>query len=195
MPEWGLNLRLQGVTFGGDHDGRGKNSDEPVAAKDAGMGGFGLSLRYRPVPSFAFEGGVDIIGGTDFNGFERVEMPVSLNGLLYLNPRSRAQFYLTGGVHWSTATLTSQDPDPRFEPAKDGNGYSTEYKYFGGQGGIGLEFRVSRRFALNVDALAFIRKRTDDKADAQPEFVDPKTGNTTNTSAGGLFRGGLTFWW
>ena len=38
---------------------------------------------------------------------------------------------------------------------------SAEYDYFGGQGGVGLEFRISRRVALNIDAPAFIRHRTD----------------------------------
>jgi len=193
QPEWGLNLRLQGVGMGGGHNGRG---DGPKAHPDAGMGGFGLGLRYRPIPSFAVEGSIDILGGTDFNGFERVEMPMSLSGLLYLNPRSRAQFYLTGGVHWSNATLQSSDPDPRLSPSTDGTTFTTEYKYFGGQGGIGLEYRVSRRLALNLDALGFVRTRTDDAVETGPaEFNDPNTGRTTNTSGGALFRGGLTFWW
>ncbi len=193
--EWGLNLRLQGLSFGGDRNDR-RNESEPVAHRDAGMGGFGLALRYRPVPAFAFEAAFDIIGGTDFNGFDRVETPFSLNGLLYLNPRSRAQFYLTGGVHWSNATVQSENADPRLSPNPDNTNFSAEYKYFGGQGGIGLEFRVSRRLALNVDALAFIRKRTDDGAETGPaEFVDPNSGRTTNVSGGGNFRGGLTFWW
>ena len=38
---------------------------------DAGMGGFGMSFRYRPVPAFALDFGADLIGGIDFNGFER----------------------------------------------------------------------------------------------------------------------------
>lgn len=183
--EWGVNLRLSGVGFGGDEDGK---------SKDAGMGGFGLGLRYRPVPAFALEAGIDVLGGTDFNGFDRVELPLTLNGILYVNPRSRAQFYFTGGVHWSNATLKSDKPDPRLGPDPDSDGFSTEYSYFGGQGGIGLEFRISRRVALNVDALAFVRKRTDDEG-RLPEFTDPETGKTTNTSGGGLFRGGLTVWW
>ena len=70
---------------------------------------------------------------------------------------------------------------------------NTEYDYFGGHGGIGLEFRLSRRVALNIDALGFIRNRTDD--DPRPEFVDPETGRTTNTSGGGMFRGGISFYW
>ena len=183
--EWGLNLRLQGVGFGGDEDGK---------SKDAGMGGVGLSLRYRPVPAFALEAGVDVLGGTDYNGFERVELPVSLNGILYVNPRSRAQFYFTGGVHWSSATVSSDKPDPRLSPDPESDGFATEYSYFGGQGAIGLEFRVSRRVALNIDELAFVRARTNDEG-TPAEFTDPDTGKTTNTSGGGLFRGGLTFWW
>jgi hypothetical protein len=193
QPEWGLNLRLQGLSMGGDSD---RDNGGQVAHRDAGMGGFGLGLRYRPVPAFAVEGSFDILGGTDFNGFDRVETPFSLSGLLYLNPRSRAQFYLTGGVHWSSATVQSENADPRLSPNRDGSNFSAEYKYFGGQGGIGLEFRVSRRFALNLDALAFVRHRTDDAAETGPaEFTDPNTGRSTNTSGGGLFRGGLTFWW
>ncbi|MDC3981267.1 outer membrane beta-barrel protein [Polyangium jinanense] len=194
QPEWGLNLRLQGVAMGSDNDRH--DNGEQGAHPDAGMGGFGLGLRYRPVPAFAVEGSFDIIGGTDYNGFDRVETPFTLSGLLYVNPRSRAQFYLTGGVHWSSATVQSENADPRLSPNPEGTNFSTEYSYFGGQGGIGLEFRVSRRLALNIDAIAFIRKRTDDNAASGPaEFIDPNTGRTTNTSGGGLFRGGLTFWW
>jgi len=43
--------------------------------------------------------------------------------------------------------------------------------------------------------VGFIRGRTDDAARYDPEFVDPDTGRTTNTSGGGLFRGGITFYW
>ncbi|HVK66682.1 MAG TPA: outer membrane beta-barrel protein [Polyangium sp.] len=195
QPEWGLNLRLQGLSIGGGGSHR-RDNGEPSAHPDAGMGGFGLGLRYRPVPAFAIEGSFDILGGTDYNGFDRVETPFSLNGILYVNPRSRAQFYLTGGVHWSSATVQSENADPRLSPTRDGNNFSAEYSYFGGQGGIGLEFRVSRRLALNLDALAFVRHRTDDNAETGPaEFIDSNSGRTTNTSGGGLFRGGLTFWW
>jgi len=181
-PEWGVNLRLEGVTLG-KHRG---------AAEDAGMGGLGVSLRYRPVPGFAFDVGVDVLGGTDYNGYERTEVPLSLNGILYVNPRSRVQFYFMGGLHASHAevnvptTLTVDgESSESLQP--------TEYDYFGGQGGVGLEFRVSRRVALNIDALAFIRNRTDDGG--TPEFTDPETGRTTDTSGGGLFRGGITFYW
>lgn len=188
QPEWGLNLRLEGIALGGREKG---------AAEDAGMGGVGLSLRYRPVPSFAFDVGVDVVDGVDYNGDERSEVPFSLSGMLFLNPRSRAQVYLMGGLHMShaqvekTTWVASENPeDPPMASVA-----SREYDYFGGQGGIGLEFRLSRRVALNLDALVFIRNRTDDFAESEPEFVDLDTGRTTNTSGGGLFRGGLSFYW
>lgn len=176
-------------------------------AKDAGMGGFGISLRYRPFARFALDAGFDIIGGTDFNGFERVEMPFSLNGIFYLNPRSRSQFYLMGGVNWSRATVRSDEPSPLLTQDRNGTDFSADYKYFGGQLGIGLEFRLSKRLAFNVDVLGFVRKRSDidddhhmkdgkdGSSDELPEFINPETGQTTNTSGGGLFRGGLTLWW
>jgi hypothetical protein len=158
------------------------------------MGGLGISLRYRPVPAFAFDLGADVLGGIDYNGYERTEVPLSLSGILFVNPRSRVQFYFMGGLHISHAetqlpddTIMVSDGEDTAYLAPEG-----EYDYFGGQGGIGLEFRISRRVALNIDALAFIRNRTDDGT--VPEFRDPETGRTTDTSGGGLFRGGLSFY-
>ncbi|HRI68590.1 MAG TPA: hypothetical protein PK156_30390 [Polyangium sp.] len=199
--EWGLNARLQGIGFGGD----GTSSVAP--SRDAGMGGFGVSLRYRPWARFAFDAGFDIVGGTDFNGFERVETPFSLNGMWYFNPRSRSQFYVIGGVNWSRASVTSDTPSSLLA-ANNSGGYSADYKYFGGQLGIGLEFRLSKRLSFNVDVLGFMRSRTDIDDDGDhhgqhatsdtqkmPEYYDPASGQTTNKSGGGLFRGGLTLWW
>lgn len=177
---WGLNLRVQGAAMG---DG---------ANNDAAMGGLGLSLRYRPVPVFGFDLGVDVIGGKDYNGFERIETPVSLNAMIFVNPRSRVQFYLMGGAHLSHAEVRSDYRSPLLAQRGDGT-WGAEYDYFGGQGGAGLEFRLGRRVGLAFDALGFIRKRTDDGP--RPEFIDASTGKTTNTSGGVLFRGGLNFWW
>jgi len=178
--EWGLNFRVEGISLG-RQDG---------AAENAGMGGVGLSLRYRPVPAFAFDVGVDLVGGVDFNGNERTEAPLSLSGILFVNPRSRVQFYFTGGLHVSHANVNLREDSPLLD---EGATSHMEYDYFGGQGGIGLEFRLSRRVALNIDALGFIRGRTDDGT--VPEFRDAATGRTTDTSGGGLFRGGLSLYW
>jgi hypothetical protein len=162
------------------------------AAFSAGMGGVGMSLRYRPVPAFALDFGVDVLAGNDYNGFERTEVPVSMNGMLYLNPRSRVQVYLQGGMHISRAEVRSDMPSPLLN-AVDGSQYGATYTYFGGQGGGGFEFRLSRRIGLNLDAMGFIRKRIGEIN--QPEFYDPATGRTTNTSGGAVIRGGLTLWW
>lgn len=180
--EWGVNFRVEGISLG--HSG---------AVEGAGMYGAGLSLRYRPVPAFAFDAGIDILGGTDYNGFDRRETPFSLSGMLFVNPRSRVQFYFMGGINFSHAKATSNEASPLLKADRNEDGFSAEYNYFGGQGGAGLEFRLSRRVALNIDALGFIRHRTNDSE--LPEFIEPETGKTTKNSAGGIFRGGLTFWW
>ncbi|WP_437976015.1 outer membrane beta-barrel protein [Sorangium sp. So ce295] len=178
---WGINLRMEGVMLGREHGG----------AEDAGMGGVGISLRYRPVPAFAIDAGADFLAGTDYNGDQRTEVPLSLSGMLFVNPRSRTQFYFMGGLNIAHAEVDRSSS----EAAAGGAEFApdTEYDYFGAHGGIGLEFRLSPRIALNVDALGFVRSRTDDGL--VPEFTDPDTGRTTNTSGGGLFRGGLSIYW
>jgi hypothetical protein len=175
-PEWGINLHFEGAAFG-----------HAAGVGSAGMGGGGLGIRYRPVPSFALESDLDFVGGRDYNGFRRDEESSTFNGLLFLNPRSRAQIYLLAGFGWSWAHAT----DDILGSQAYGQGF--DYTYFGGQGGIGLEFRASKHFAINADARAFIRTRTDDQASFSPEFTNA-SGQTTNTSAGALFTGGMTFY-
>lgn len=174
VPEWGINAHLQGAALG---------DDKHRAAENTKMGGMGFAIRTRPWGHFAFDFGVDFINGIDFQGNRRQEIPLSLNALWFINPRSKAQFYFLGGINWSNARVDL--------PA----GNRAEYSYFGAQGGAGLEIRFSRRIAMNLDFLGFIRGRTDDGARYQPEFVDPTTGRATNTSGGGLFRLGLTAYW
>ena len=69
------------------------------------------------------------------------------------------------------------------------------YSYFGSQLGIGVEGRITRHFAIGADLIGFLRWRTDRHAAQNPEFIDPVTGRTTNTSGGGLLRLGATFYW
>ncbi len=166
--EWGINLHLEGAAFG----------HSPTVSGGGDVWGGGLGLRYRPVPVFALETDLDFVAGRDYNNYFRNETATTINGLFFLNPRSRAQLYLLAGFGWSWAHL----PD-----------YNVDYDYFGGQGGIGVEFRASKHVALNFDARAFIRTRIDDLASYQPEYTST-TGQTTNTSAGALFTGGLTFY-
>jgi hypothetical protein len=190
--EWGFDMRVEGVALGKPGGG----------AFNAGLGGVGMSLRYRPVPHFAFDLGVDLLAGTDYNGFSRTEVPVSLSGMLFFNPKSRAQFYLIAGANVSRAQVRSDTPCAQgatsgctalLSPVDGGSQYGATYTYFGGQGGGGFEFRLSRRVALDLDVVGFVRERIGNIQ--QPEFVDPATGNTTNVSGGALGRFGLVFWW
>ncbi len=176
--EWGLNLRVEGAFIGSGYAG------------NAGLGGFGAGLRYKPSPWFGIEAGADFVIGRDYNNYARNETGLSLSGLLFLNPRSRAQVYLLGGFGWSIANVTN-DSNSQFGPLAAQENAS--YHYFGGQAGIGIEYRLSRNLAVNVDMRGFLRGRTDGNNSA-PEFTDPKTGNTTNTSGGLLFTGGMTFY-
>ena len=171
--EWGLNLHIGGLLIG---QGRDEN---------AGMAMVGLGLRYRMVPAFAIEADLDFAGGRDYNGYRRKETAFGFNGLVFLNPKSKTQVYLLGGFGWSGATAVDD------RSGFDQNEY--KYGYFGGQAGIGLEFRLSRVVALNFDFRGFVRGRIDDRKRDYPEFVDGN-GRTTNSSGGGLFQGGLTFY-
>ncbi len=179
--EWGFNLRLDGAMMGQKRSAmRGDRGADP----DASMGGIGFGLRARPVRHFALELDLDFIGGRDYQGYRRKEVPFSVNALVFVNPRSKVQFYFVGGLGWSSAEVETQPGGP-----------AENWSYFGLQGGMGLEWRVSRAVGLGFDVLGFIRGRTDDAARAQPEFVDPATGRATNTSGGGLARLGATFYW
>lgn len=178
--EIGLSFRLDAAAFG---------HNDTATGRDSGAAGIGASLRFRPTPRFALDIGLDAIGGTDANGYKRSEVPLSILGLLYLNPKSKAQVYLLGGFGFSTASVDVESNDSQ-------TGMMTrneKYSYFGAMFGGGMEFRVAKKVALNFDIRGFIRGRTDDAAASKPEFT-AKDGRTTNTSGGALFTGGLTFY-
>jgi hypothetical protein len=174
--EWGLNLHLAAAAIGRGVDG------------NTGMGGGGLGLRFKPMRRFGIEADADFYGGTDYSGNAREEEAFSLNGLLFINPRSRAQAYIVGGLGFSTAHVSC---DPSAGCA--GGAFDAQYGYFGGQLGAGFELRVGRVVALNSDLRGFLRTRIDSGAQSQPEFVDA-LGHTTNTSAGALFTAGMTLY-
>jgi len=170
--EWGFNLHLEDAILG----------NKTGKASNAGMGGVGFAFRYRPIPHVAFEAGLDLLTGTDFNGYSRDEGALLLNTLVFFNPHDIVQFYALGGLGFSTANVKLP-------------GHDQEYDYFGGQLGLGMEVRVSRSVALGGDLIGFVRGRTDDYADRHPEFVDADTHRATNSSGGGLIRIGATFYW
>lgn len=180
--EWGVNLRLQGVMMGRD-----RQHDDLAEGDERGMGGFGVGLRYRPRPHFAFEAGLDFVAGRDYQGDERAESALTFNGLVFFNPKDKLQFYGLGGFGFSGAHVI-RDRSIEIQDERD-------YSYFGLQGGLGLEWRFARKTALNFDIVGFVRGRTDDAASTEYEFTDPDTGRQTNTSGGGLGRLGLTIYW
>ncbi|MGA7121966.1 MAG: outer membrane beta-barrel protein [Polyangiaceae bacterium] len=181
--EWGLNLHFEGAMIGNGAQG------------NAGLGGVGAGLRFKPTRSFGIEGDLDFVGGTDYQGDKRDETAFTLNALLFLNPQSHAQIYLLAGIGWSGAHVTC---DSCATPIDN------HYDYFGGQAGGGLELRLTRVLAFNIDIRGFIRGRTDSLAQTQPEFDSPAgcssnpsatgTCRTTNSSGGALMTGGMTLY-
>ena len=179
--EWGFNLHLEAALLG----------NKPERASNAEMAGLGFGFRYRFVPAVAFEAGVDLLTGTDFQGRSRNEASLLLNTLVFFNPRDVVQIYGLGGLGFSRADVTIA---PRSGEANFPR-YDETYSYFGGQLGIGLEVRVTRRIAIAGDLLGFIRTRTDDRSERVPEFIDSTTHRATNNSGGGLLRAGVTYYW
>jgi hypothetical protein len=177
--EWGLNLHLQGAMIG--HGSAG----------NAGLGGAGLGLRFKPSRYFGLESDLDFLGGTGYAGDDRHETGLSFNGILFLNPRSRAQLYLLAGFGWAWAHSVC---DPNTGAAcPGGQPLDANYTYFGGQAGVGLEIRLSRTVAFNLDVRGFVRSRTDELAQSTPEFTNSQ-GQSTNSSGGGLVNGGMTIY-
>jgi opacity protein-like surface antigen len=176
--EWGINLRAEGAL-----QGNGSQSTQP-------MEGVGIGLRFRPAPAFALEAAFDFLGGRDYYNDPRHETEFTVNAMVFVNPRSRVQLYLLAGLGGAWANVQNT-------PNAYGSYWSTgeaNYTYFGGQAGVGLEFRIAKHFAMNFDARAFLRSRTDSASATSPEYVDPNTGQTTNTSDGCLLTGGMTFY-
>ena len=152
-----------------------------ILAENVRMGGFAAGIRFRPSRIFGVELNVGAYGGTDYNGNDRVEVPVAFDFMFHLPRASRFQVYLLAGPQVSWASVD------RFAPG--GFGFDTvDYVYFGGHAGVGGEWRLSDHFALSADIRGFIRSRVDD--DGAPEFVNFATGETSNTSAGGILNVG-----
>lgn len=153
---------------------------------DISMGGFTGALRLRPVEHFAIDLGIGAYGGTDYNGASRVEVPITVDALFFVNPQHRVQLYFLAGIggSWGHADNFS---------AATGDDFGRDYAHVGAEAGIGLEWRLSRHFALSSDIRGFVRQRVD--SDDRPEFVNTSTGETTDTSAGALGTFGATFYW
>jgi hypothetical protein len=155
-----------------------------------GLGGAGLGLRYRALPHLGFEGNLDLLGGRDYNDNRRFEVVGTLGGMIFLNPRSRAQLYLSGGFLLDHARASA---DSIAYPAYGGTygSASKSYTHLGGYAGLGLEVFLSRRVSLHFDGRGVLRQNV---LGGAPEFTDASTGRTTNTSAGFVGSGGMAFY-
>ena len=170
---------------------RGEAALLPSQGYDNSIGGVGISFRYRPMPWFAVDAGLDVLSGIDTNGFARREVPLSASSILYVNPGDFSQFYLIGGLNLSFARVASNFIEPNFA-----GGSVDDYTYLGGQFGAGVEFRFARALAFNIDALGIVRSRIDsDGGGRYAEYYDKVNGFASNSSASGLLRAGLVIWW
>lgn len=178
--EWGLNLHALVGLMGSSN----------AMSSEADMNGLGGALRFRPIPHIAIEAAPELAWGTDYNGFQRFEGALLVNGLFFANPHSAVQLYGVAGFGFGGASVDAGFLRDGRVDARDHH-----YRYFGTQLGLGVEGRVTRNFALGLDLLGFLRWRTDRHADSNPEYFDAVTGRSTNSSGGGLLRLGATFYW
>ena len=172
-PLWGVTGRVQ-MALGSSR------------GRDVEMSGLGAGLRYRPVPHFALELGLDSLRGRDWHGDWRREGFISASALVYFNPDSTFQVYMPLGLHGSSA---------RVERETEAGVEEHRYGYFGAHAGVGGEIRLSPRVALPIELIGFVRGRVDRASRQDPEFVDEKTMLVTNTSGGGLLRAGVVVYW
>jgi len=159
------------------------------AKSDAGLGGVGFGFRIRPVPLYALDLGLEFLGGTDYSGNERAEQAFVTNAVVFVNPRDRVQAFVLAGVHIGGAQARIAELGGQPVPLHD-----VAYTYLGAQGGLGVEWRFARSAAITGDFQLFVRGRVDSNSHYEPEYIDPDTHLTTNTSGGGLFRLGATFY-
>jgi hypothetical protein len=151
------------------------------------VGGGGAAFRIRPIEWFAIDLGGGIYGGQDYQGADRWEVPLVADLLFFFNPGDRFQFYALVGGGVSIGQQGSYVRGGRdFVAARD-------LAYVGGEAGIGLEWRIGRHFALNLDVRGFLREQV---GSASPEFVEVSGGRTQTTNTSGGFTGnvGMTFY-
>ncbi len=149
---------------------------------DVSMGGAGAAFRLRTGTHLAFDISTGVYGGSDYQGQNRIEVPLMVDALIFFNPENHFQFYavLGGGASFAEINGTRTTS-------------GTSRNYLGGEAGLGVELRMSRFFAINFDVRAFLRGRTGGGA---PEFTQREgaTVRSTDASAGVYGTLGLTFY-
>lgn len=162
-------------------------------------GGFGsktrllggtAALRYRASRTFGLDIGGGYLVGHDEVDRKRREIPLFVDGLIYLIPRQPIQLYLVAGAHAAWSHAEGVRSDTGFYDNADGF-------YVGGQGGLGIEFQLHPYVYLTLDVRATLRNRV--SGSAAYDFIEHDeqgrpTGRTTNWSSGIVGNAGLLFY-
>ena len=127
--------------------------------------------------------------GTDYNGNDRAEQAFVANGVVFVNPRDRVQAFVLAGIQIGGAQARIAELGGIPVPLHD-----MGYTYLGAQGGLGVEWRFTRGAAITGDFQLFVRGRVDDNRYYEAEYIDRDSHLVSNTSGGGLFRLGTTFY-
>ncbi len=177
----GLGAYATGLFLGGNDSAR----ERPA------MGGAGALMRFRHSPHLATEATIGGVYGRDYNGDTRAEVPVTLGGVVYFNPRNRFQVYGLLGGGLSFASVQYDSANARARGMREAG-----YFYLGGYAGIGAEWQLSQSFSLFFDVRGFMRARVDRDAESNPEFSRVQGGvtQTTNGSMGMTGNLGAMFW-
>ncbi|MBI2895439.1 MAG: porin family protein [Deltaproteobacteria bacterium] len=154
-----------------------------VSENEDPMAGFGAHIRYRTNPRFAVEGTLDLFRGVGYEGIPRREIPLTLNGLWYLNPQSRFQFYFLAGLGVASAHIGSPDYS---------SGEEVDTTFAGVQAGLGAELRLGRHFAVSGDIRGFVRGRLDESFHSEEAAC--RDGECTPYEGGATFNAAATMY-
>ncbi len=154
-----------------------------VSENEDPMGGFGAHIRYRLNPRFAVEGTLDLYNGMGTEGLPRSEVPLTVNGLWYMNPQNRLQLYFLAGVGVAAAHIGEKDYS---------SGAEVDTAFAGMQAGIGGELRLGQHLALSADVRGFLRGRLDDNY--HPEEAACREDGCTPYEGGATFNAAATLY-
>lgn len=155
-----------------------------VSENEDPMGGFGAHIRYRLNPRFAVEGTLDLFRGMGYEGIPRSEVPLTVNGLWYMNPQNRLQLYFLAGVGVASAHIGSEDYS---------SGAQVDTAFAGLQAGVGGELRLGRHLAVSADVRGFVRGRLDDEYHPE-EAACRDDGDCTPYEGGATFNAAATLY-
>jgi len=147
----------------------------PALGFGPGVTGGYLGMHGRLGRRVALGFGIEQAYGDDPSGWKRYDIAWNLPKLyMYLNPKSRAQLYVTTGMDMRV----SHFDDAPGKPLPGGTPWG--FMYFGTFFGGGVDYRMDKTMALRLEVRAFMRGRASSKgpndAPLDPEFNDKTAG-------------------